>query len=50
MSALLDMDMLMSEDFTLHFDKQHFDDEGHDQFPSIGKKVEPFNDSHHPLI
>jgi hypothetical protein len=50
MSALLDMDMLMSGDFILHFDEQHFDDEGHDQLPSIGKEIEPFNDNHHPLI
>jgi hypothetical protein len=33
MSTLFDMDMLMSRDFILHHDEQHFDDEGHDQLP-----------------
>ncbi len=40
----------MSGDFILHHDEQHFDDEGHDQLPSIRKEIESFNENHHPLI
>jgi hypothetical protein len=45
MSTLLDMDMLTSGDSILYYDEK-----GHDQLPSIGKEVKPFNDSHYPLI